>query len=63
MMFTETKLPGSFIIDPERLEDERSFFARTWCQHEFAVHWPQSQLGTMQHFLQYPIRPLRGLHY
>ena len=37
MMFTETKLPGSFIIDPERLEDERSFFARTWCQHEFAA--------------------------
>ena len=37
MMFTETKLPGSFIIDPERLEDERGFFARTWCQHEFAV--------------------------
>ena len=37
MMFTETKLQGSFIIDPERLEDERGFFARTWCQHEFAV--------------------------
>ena len=30
MMFTETKLQGSFIIDPERLEDERGFFARKY---------------------------------
>lgn len=35
MIFTETKLSGVFIITPEKLVDERGFFARTWCQREF----------------------------
>jgi len=32
--FTETKLKGTFIIDPDFLRDERGFFARTWCRRE-----------------------------
>jgi dTDP-4-dehydrorhamnose 3,5-epimerase len=35
MLFTETKLAGAFIIDIEKREDPRGFFARSWCQHEF----------------------------
>lgn len=38
MLFTETKLIGAFIIDLERREDNRGFFARAFCQHEFADH-------------------------
>jgi dTDP-4-dehydrorhamnose 3,5-epimerase len=38
MIFYETELKGAFIIEPERDEDERGFFARTWCQREFAAH-------------------------
>ena len=38
MIFTETALPGAFILDLERREDERGFFARAFCQHEFADH-------------------------
>ena len=38
MIFTETKLKGAFIIDIERREDNRGFFARSFCQHEFADH-------------------------
>ena len=38
MIFSETKLKGSFVVEPERLEDERGFFARTWCQREFEAH-------------------------
>ena len=38
MIFTQTALAGAFIIDPERHEDERGFFARTFCRHEFAAH-------------------------
>src|ERR1700744_1331321 len=38
MIFTETKLPGAFIIDLDRKEDNRGFFARTFCQHEFEEH-------------------------
>jgi dTDP-4-dehydrorhamnose 3,5-epimerase len=35
MIFTETKLEGAFIIDLDRKEDNRGFFARAFCQHEF----------------------------
>lgn len=35
MIFTETKLEGAYVIDLERRDDERGFFARTFCQREF----------------------------
>jgi dTDP-4-dehydrorhamnose 3,5-epimerase len=38
MIFIETKLKGAFIIDMEKLEDKRNFFARTWCQIELEAH-------------------------
>src|SRR6266478_8469946 len=36
VIFTETKLPGALLIDPEQFEDERGFFARCWSEEEFA---------------------------
>jgi dTDP-4-dehydrorhamnose 3,5-epimerase len=38
MIFTETELKGAFIIDIERREDPRGFFARAFCQREFESH-------------------------
>jgi dTDP-4-dehydrorhamnose 3,5-epimerase len=38
VIFTETKLKGAFIIDLDRKEDERGFFARAFCQQEFKIH-------------------------
>ena len=38
MIFTETALPGAFVIELERREDSRGYFARAFCQHEFADH-------------------------
>ncbi|MBI1767590.1 MAG: dTDP-4-dehydrorhamnose 3,5-epimerase family protein [Bacteroidetes bacterium] len=38
MIFHETKLKGAFIIKPEKKEDERGFFARTFSQDEFLAH-------------------------
>jgi len=38
MIFEETKLKGAYIIRPERLEDERGFFARSFCLKEYADH-------------------------
>ncbi len=35
MIFTETRLKGAYVIDLERREDERGFFARSFCQREF----------------------------
>ena len=35
MIFTETKLKGAFVIELERRDDERGFFARSFCRQEF----------------------------
>ena len=63
MIFTETELRGAFIIDLERLCDERGFFARTWCEDEFAAHGiglPPLQANMSMN----PTKgTLRGMHY
>ena len=38
VIFTETKLKGAFVIDLDRKEDSRGFFARGFCQKEFDAH-------------------------
>jgi len=38
LIFTETKLKGAFILDLERREDLRGYFARAFCQDEFKRH-------------------------
>jgi len=36
--FRETKLKGAFVIEPEKFEDERGFFARSFSRDEFSRH-------------------------
>ncbi len=38
VIFSETALAGAFVIELEKRVDERGFFARTYCQREFAAH-------------------------
>jgi len=38
LLFTETKLKGAFVLEIEKREDNRGFFARTFCQNEFRAH-------------------------
>jgi dTDP-4-dehydrorhamnose 3,5-epimerase len=38
MIFTETKLKGAYLIELERVTDERGHFARCWCAKEFSSH-------------------------
>jgi dTDP-4-dehydrorhamnose 3,5-epimerase len=63
MIFTETKLKGAFIVEIERKEDFRGFFARTFCQHEFANHGLKTQF--VQSSISYNERKgtLRGMHF
>lgn len=61
--FTETKLKGAFVIEPERLEDERGFFARTWCQKEFQEHGLNSRLRQCNISYNKKKGTLRGMHY
>jgi dTDP-4-dehydrorhamnose 3,5-epimerase len=38
MRFTPLAVPGAFLIELERREDTRGFFARTFCEEEFRAH-------------------------
>lgn len=63
MIFIETQLKGAFIIKPERLEDERGFFARSWCQREFEAHGLNSRLVQCNISFNKKAGTLRGMHY
>ena len=63
MRFTETRLKGAFIIEPERLEDERGFFARTFCQKEFDAHGLNSRVVQCNISYNKHKGTLRGMHY
>lgn len=63
MLFTETPLAGSFLIAPERHGDNRGFFARTFCEMEFAerglvVDWKQANAAYSA-----AVGVTRGMHY
>jgi dTDP-4-dehydrorhamnose 3,5-epimerase len=63
MIFTETKLKGAFIIEPEKLEDDRGFFARSWCQREFEAHGLSPRLAQCSISFSKQKGTLRGMHY
>jgi len=63
MIFTETKLKGAFYIDIEPREDERGFFARSWCEDEFKEHGLNSRLVQCNISFNKRRGTLRGMHY
>jgi dTDP-4-dehydrorhamnose 3,5-epimerase len=63
MIFTETKLRGAYILDMQRLEDERGFFARSWCQREFKACGLNSNLVQCSVSFNSKRGTLRGMHY
>jgi dTDP-4-dehydrorhamnose 3,5-epimerase len=63
MIFTETKLKGAYVIDMEKLQDERGFFARSWCQKEFLAHGLASALVQCSVSFNAKQGTLRGMHY
>lgn len=63
MIFIATNLTGAFIIKPERLEDERGFFARTWCRQEFEQHGLNPRLAQCNISFNKSKGTLRGMHY
>jgi dTDP-4-dehydrorhamnose 3,5-epimerase len=63
MHFLETKLQGAFIIEPERKEDERGFFARVFCMEEFGAHGLETNLAQCSISFNKQRGTLRGLHY
>jgi dTDP-4-dehydrorhamnose 3,5-epimerase len=63
MIFNATAIDGVHVLELERLEDERGFFARTWDRSELASHGLTD--GLVQCSISYNKRrgTLRGLHF
>jgi dTDP-4-dehydrorhamnose 3,5-epimerase len=63
MIFTETRLHGAFIIEPQPIEDARGFFARTFCVEEFSAHGLNAKLVQCNISFNKTRGTLRGMHY
>ena len=63
IIFNETRLKGAFVIEPEKFEDQRGFFARSFSEQEFSDH------GLRSHFVEAGIsfnlrrHTVRGMHF
>src|SRR4051794_40301283 len=62
MIFTETKIPGVFVIELEKREDARGYFARAWCEKEFGAHNLPKFVQTNMSMCRQK-GTVRGLHY
>ena len=63
VIFKETELPGLYLIEPQRLEDERGFFARAWCEKEFNEHDLKMAIVQCNVSFNKKKGTLRGMHY
>jgi len=63
MKFIEVKLKGAYLIEPELFEDERGFFARTFCQREFEAHGLNPGIAQCNISYNKHKGTLRGMHY
>jgi len=63
LKFSQTSLPGCFIIEPELLKDERGFFGRTFCRKEFKSHGLNPNLIQCDISFNKKKGTLRGMHY
>jgi dTDP-4-dehydrorhamnose 3,5-epimerase len=63
MKFLKTALLGAFIVEPELKEDERGFFFRTWCSHEFEAHGLNNQFVQASGVYNRKKGTLRGMHW
>ena len=63
VIFTETTLSGAFVVDLERIGDERGFFARAFCQQEFAVRGLNAAIAQTNISFNRHEGTIRGLHF
>ncbi len=63
MIFIEAKLEGAFILDVEHREDNRGFFARAFCQREFAEHGLKPLIAQANIAFNKKRGTLRGMHF
>jgi dTDP-4-dehydrorhamnose 3,5-epimerase len=63
MIYLETKLPGAYEIRLAPINEERGFFARSWCQKEFESHGLNPRLVQCNVSVTLRKGTLRGMHF
>ena len=63
MKFNPLGLEGAFLIETEQLQDQRGFFARTFCRHEFCEKGLSSVVAQCNISYNSKRGTLRGMHY
>lgn len=63
MIFKATALVGVFVLEPERHEDDRGFFARTWEPDELRAHGLDAAIAQASVSFNHRRGTVRGLHY
>ncbi|MBN1909682.1 MAG: dTDP-4-dehydrorhamnose 3,5-epimerase [Pirellulales bacterium] len=63
MILRPTKLEGAWLVEPDRFDDERGFFARTWSRDEFAARGLETALAQCNVSYNRRAGTLRGMHY
>ena len=63
MKFRELPVRGAYLVDLERRGDERGFFARMFCEREFAQRGLATKFVQMNDSLSVEVGTLRGMHY
>jgi len=63
MIFKETGINDTFIIESEKLSDQRGFFARTYCFKEFSMFGIDFKIVQCSNSFNKKKGTLRGLHY
>jgi dTDP-4-dehydrorhamnose 3,5-epimerase len=63
MIFASTRLEGAFLIDIEPIEDQRGFFARTWCRQELAARSLDTEIAQESVSCNRFRGTVRGLHF
>jgi dTDP-4-dehydrorhamnose 3,5-epimerase len=63
LIFTETKLPGAFVIELEKHADQRGFFARAYCEREFKARGLNPDVVQCNVSFNKRKGTLRGMHF
>jgi dTDP-4-dehydrorhamnose 3,5-epimerase len=63
MKFTPTQLPGAVLIETQPHQDDRGWFARTYCEREFEAQGLPSRMVQANLSLTRRTGTLRGLHW
>lgn len=63
MKFTPLSLKDAYLIQPNFIEDNRGFFARSFCTQEFKNHGLNPHLEQCNISYNYKMGTMRGMHY